>query len=244
MAKTILVTGSSRGLGFAIAKELSFAGFNVVLIARDEKLLQKAMSELNPNLKHNYLCYDLTKKDVVKVLDKFLQEKNIRVDGIVHNLGGKVKGDSQPLHVEVLRESMRLNLEVSIEINNYFVPKMIEQGGGKIVHISSSSAKSGNASSAYAISKGALNTYIKNFARYYAKNGICMCGIVPSIIEHEGSEWSKKAINEPQKYKSRKESMPLKRFATPKEIAPYVKAIFEIDSMQITGSIIDLEGGV
>ena len=77
MAKTILVTGSSRGLGFAIAKELSFAGFNVVLIARDEKLLQKAMSELNPNLKHNYLCYDLTKKDVVKVLDKFLQEKNI-----------------------------------------------------------------------------------------------------------------------------------------------------------------------
>ena len=242
--KTVLVTGSSRGLGLAIAQDLSYKGFSVILNSRNEKNLQKAFETLNNEIKHYCFCCDLTKENSFNDLDTFLKQNNLHVDGVVHNLGGKVANDTQPLHVKTLASSMRLNLESSIEINNYLIPRFIKNGGGKIVHIGSSSGQSGNASPAYAISKGALNTYVKNSARYYAKDGVCICAVVPAIIEHEGSEWQKKSINEPEKYKNRKKSMPLGRFAKPNEISPFVSSIFLIDSMQVTGSIINLEGGI
>lgn len=244
MNKSILVTGSSRGLGLSIAQDLSFKGFSIVLNARDESSLKYALDTLNKDITHHVFCCDLIQEDAVEILDEFLKEKNIKIEGIVHNLGGKVQNDVQPLHVNTLRKSMRLNLEVAIELNNYFIPLFKKYGSGKIVHIGSSSGYSGNAAPAYAISKGALNTYIKNSARYYAKDEILICGILPGILDHEGSEWDKKSMQEPEKYESRKKAMPLKRFAKPQEIAPYVSSIFQINSMQATGSIISLEGGI
>ncbi|MBN1839384.1 MAG: SDR family oxidoreductase [Campylobacterales bacterium] len=244
MSKVILVTGSSKGLGLAIAKELAKNGFSVILNGRDGASLQNAFTQLPSQEKHSLFCHDLTKEDAIEALDAFLKAHAISLYGVVHNLGGKVKDDVQPLHVKTLQASMRLNVEVGIEINNRMIPRMIAQGGGKIVHIGSSAAFNGNASPAYAISKGALHTYVKNSARYYAKENIMMCAVVPSILEHEGSEWSAKRMNEPQKYETRKAQMPLGRFAMPEEIAPYVSALFSIESMQATGSIIALEGGV
>ena len=244
MCKTILVTGSSKGLGLAIAKDLSEHGFSVVLNARDEKSVDKALAYLNQDNPHYAFCYDLTQEDSVEKLDIYLQREKIQIDGIVHNLGGKVQNDVQPLHVNTLRKSIRLNLQTAIELNNYFIPIFKKDGGGKIVHIGSSSGYSGNAAPAYAISKGALNTYIKNSARYYAKDEILICGILPGILDHEGSEWDKKSKLEPKKYEDRKMNMPLQRFGKPEEIAPFVSSIFKIESMQITGSIISLEGAV
>lgn len=243
-SKTILVTGSSQGLGLAIAKELSQNGFSVILNGRDLTSLQSAFTQLKSQHEHYLFCYDLTQEDAIEALDAFLKAHGIALYGVVHNLGGKVKEDVQPLHVKTLHASMRLNVEVGIEINNHVIPHMIAQGGGKIVHIGSSAAFNGNASPAYAISKAALHTYVKNSARYYAKENIMMCAVVPSILEHEGSEWSAKRVREPQKYENRKAQMPLGRFAIPEEIAPYVSALFSIESMQVTGSIIRLEGGV
>ncbi|DAB33022.1 MAG TPA: short-chain dehydrogenase [Sulfurospirillum sp. UBA11407] len=244
MCKTILVTGSSKGLGLAIAKDLSKHGFSVVLNARDEKSVDKALTYLNQDNPHYAFCYDLTKQDSVGKLDTYLQKEKIQIDGIVHNLGGKIANDMQPLHVKTLHKSMRLNLEVAIEINNYLIPQMIQRGGGAIVHIGSSSGLSGNAAPAYAISKGALNTYVKNSARYYAKDGVCICSVVPGILDHEGSEWDKKSKLEPKKYEDRKMNMPLQRFGKPEEIAPFVTAIFTSKSMQVAGSILYFEGGI
>jgi len=241
--KTILVTGSSQGLGLAIAKELSKNGFSVILNGRDLVSLQRALTQLASPNEHYLFCHDLTKEDAIEALDAFLKAHAIALYGVVHNLGGKVKEDVQPLHVKILHASMRLNVEVGIEINNYVIPHMIAKGGGKIVHIGSSAALNGNASPSYAISKAALHAYVKNSARYYAKENIMMCAVVPSILEHEGSEWSVKRVREPLKYENRKAQMPLGRFAMPEEIAPYVSALFSIESMQATGSIICLEGG-
>lgn len=242
--KTILVTGSSQGLGLSIAKELSKNGFSVILNGRNLASLQSALKQLVPKNEHYLFCYDLAKEDAIAALDAFLKAHTISLYGVVHNLGGKVKEDVQPLQVETLQASMRLNVEVGIEINNHVIPIMIAQGGGKIVHIGSSASFTGNASPAYVISKAALHTYVKNSARYYAKENILLCAVVPSILEHEGSEWSAKRVREPQKYENRKAQMPLGRFAIPDEIAPYVSALFSIQSMQATGSIIRLEGGV
>lgn len=244
MKKVILVTASSKGLGLAIAKDLAIEGFCVILNGREYNTLEKVKETLVNKNSHFIFKCDLTSENLIVELESFLNNNKLKVDGIVHNLGGKVKNDTQPLIPKTLRKSMRLNLESAIEINNFFIPLMVNQGGGKIVHIGSSSGYSGNAAPAYAISKGALNTYVKNTARYYAINNINICAVLPGILDHEGSEWDRKRINEPEKYNQRKEQMPLGRFSKPEEIAPYVSSIFKIDSMQIAGSIISLEGAV
>jgi short-subunit dehydrogenase len=246
MMKTdvIFITGSSKGLGRQIAIDVSHAGFNIILNSRNKNNFTDIFESINQNIKVFIFEYDLTKKEVIEDLNEFLKKHNLSVTHIIHNLGGKVSKDFHPLNLEVLRNSIRLNLEISIEINNYLIPKMIENKKGKIIHISSLSSIDGNASPAYSISKGALNTYIKNIARFYAKYNIMICGVIPPILEHFGSEWSNKKITEKEKYENKKETMPLKRFALPTEISPYIVALCHIDSMQSTGAIINLQGGL
>lgn len=244
MEKLAIVSGSSRGLGLEIAKALSYENFSIVLNGRNEKLLGKAMAVLNQTIRHYPFCCDFQKEDSLEALRKFLKYHDLAPDVIVHNLGGKIAGDSHPIDMELLNETMTLNLNRAIEINNLCIPLMMEKGGGRIVHIGSSAGISGNASPAYAISKGALHIYIKNAARYYAKDRIMICGVVPGVLDHEGSEWDRKRTAEPEKYNSRLKDMPLGRFASPEEIAPFIKAVCCIESMQCTGSLITLDGGV
>lgn len=239
----ILVTGASRGLGLAIAKDLAEHGFSIVLNGRDKSPLQSALRELNPKVQHFEFCCDLVNENGVEKLSDFLTQNEVKLDGVVHNLGGKVANDIQPLQSNTLHASMRLNLEVAIELNNYLIPSFVKRCGGTIVHIGSSCAANGNAAPAYAISKGALHTYVKNSARYYAKDGVCICAVVPGILDHAGSEWDHKAKYEPEKYAKRKAAMPLGRFAKPEEIAPFVSSIFVNKSIQAAGTILYLEGG-
>ncbi|XPV68867.1 MAG: SDR family NAD(P)-dependent oxidoreductase [Halarcobacter sp.] len=244
MSEVILVTASSRGLGLEIAKDLSNSGYSILLNGRNKESLFAAMEKLSCEKEHFLFTYDLTKEDAVNRLKFFLEEKNITIIGVVHNLGGKVENDIQPLFPKTLAKSIRLNLESAIDINNFLIPKMMNNGYGTIIHIGSSSGYNGNAAPAYAISKGALNTYVKNTARFYAKDGIRICAVLPGILDHEGSEWDKKRLLEPEKYQQRKLQMPLQRFAKPNEIAPFISSIFKTNSMQVAGSIISLEGAV
>lgn len=240
--KTALVTAANRGLGFATAKALAEKGWRIILNGRDEAKTQTALDQL-PGKGHLPFVYDLLEDDAVSKLVDFLQADNLSPDLIVHNLGGKVSGDTQPLQSDVLQKSMRLNLEVALEINAALLSQL-QQKQSKIIHIGSSAGYSGNAAPAYAIAKGALNTYVKNMARYHAKDGILFCAIIPGILDHPGSEWDRKRVNEPEKVALRESQMPTGKFAKPEEIAAYIAAIAEVDNIQATGSIISLEGGV
>jgi NAD(P)-dependent dehydrogenase (short-subunit alcohol dehydrogenase family) len=244
MNKTVLITGSSRGLGFEIAKILSEEEFTVILNGREEKTLQAAINALKNSDNHLYFCFDLLKDNVVTTLKKFLIEKELSIDIVIHNLGGKFEYDTHPIKVDILNKTMKFNLYTAIEINNFIIPEMIKKGGGKIIHIGSKAGIDANASPCYSISKGALHIYIKNIARFYAKSNIMICGVIPGILDHKGSEWDKKRTNEPEKYESCKKQMPLGRFAHPKEIAPFVVNLCKLDTMQITGSLFILDGGL
>jgi len=238
--KTILITGSSQGLGFEIAKFLDKSEIQLILTGRLKQKLDYACSQL----KYNPISFPLDLSDVssLKLFIKNMIDQNLIPDIIIHNLGKKIDGDQQPLTVDILRKTMMINLEVAVALNEAFIPHMLEKKWGRIIHISSDSAKTGRSSPGQAASKGAINAYVKSAARYYAKNNIMFCAILPTIFEHENSVWAEKKAQQPDYYQQRKQEMPMERFAHPAELAGFIADIALNPSIMCSGSLIELTG--
>ncbi len=245
MKKIAFVTASSGAFGFAIALDLSKKDYIIVLNGRDRVKLEKAKERLCNKELHYIFCFDLTKENLQSELDSFFTLHNLLPNVIIHSLGGKISGDEHPINLDVLSQTMHLNLNISIVINNYFIEKFKDlQEIRKIIHISSSASTTGNASPCYVMSKAALNVYVKNMARRYALEKIMICAILPNIIMHETSDWKDKELNNPEYFNKRVQETPLKEFSRPQQLVPYISAVCEIDSMYATGSLINLQGGV
>lgn len=242
MRQNVLITGASRGLGYSIAENLSREGCRLILISRNAQRLNSSVSGLDNASEHVPLALDLMEADSIDRLLMVLTQNEIVPDVVIHNLGGKIDGDCHPLVIETLRESMKLNVEIAVAINNALIPLMKQQGYGKIIHISSDAAITANAAPAYAIAKAALNAYIVNAARNYIKDNVMMYGVMPGIFEHFDSVWSKKKILEPEYYRSRSQHMPLGRFMRVEEVSEVISSLCSINSIALSGSLITLNG--
>lgn len=241
MKRAVLVTASSRGLGEEIARQFLKEGCTVIINGRNMDRLREILTDFGDVYRFHQ---DMTIEGSVENLRRFIDENGLLVDCAVNCLGGRLAGDGHPIDQDILEHTLRLNLKTAVEINSMLIPSMIKLGGGKIFHIGSSAGYTGNAAPCYAISKGALNTYIKNSARYYAKDSIMICGILPGILDHDGSDWDNKRKEDPEKYYSRMKAMPMGVFQKPTDIAPVIISIYKSGTMALTGSIIEAAGGM
>lgn len=243
MNKFVLITGSSRGLGFELAKVFDKKGIKVILTGRSQALLNIAQQALQVTKGHLSFCVDLTDENALQHFIRTLIDKDIVLFSIIHNLGGKVLGDSQPLTPAVMQQSMRLNLEVALALNETFIPKMLKQNYGRIIHISSTASVTGQSAPGYAAAKAAINAYVKSTGRFYVKHNIMLCAVLPGAFEHEGSEWTQKKQFQPDYYQQKVQQMPLGRFAHPSEIASYISDLVCNDSIMCAGSLMEFSGG-
>lgn len=242
--KIALITGASRGIGLAIAQKLAKSNFQVLLVARNLTHLEQARQTLVNPEHHHIFDIDLTQTPLLVQLTKDLQTAKLIPQVIVHNLGGKCDTDTPPLSRQTLRDSMTLNCEIALELNERLIPQIIHHWSeGRIVHISSDASISGKAAPGYAAAKAALNTYIKSAARFYAPDNIMLCAVLPGVIEFPGSYWANVQQQNPQKYQHQIAGMPLKRFGTPQEVAAFVNNLCTTHNMLTTGACFTLNGG-
>lgn len=246
MNKLALVTGSTRGIGRAIGTALIKNGFRVIFTGRSQKELDSLYKLYGDSCIP--LKMDFLKNDFINDLRDFFCQINAMPEVIVHNVGMRISSDMQPLSYKALMESIHINLGVAVEINSHFIPLMIEQnheGGGDkriIVHISSNSAIGGNGSPGYVAAKAGLNAYIKSTARYYAKDGLIINGIMPGIVEFEGGSWDKK-LRDPQRYSEEIGKYPLGRFGRIEEIVEFIIFLCIARNQLSSGEIFTLSGG-
>ncbi len=182
--KIALVTGSSQGLGFAMARGLGEAGATVVLNGRDPaKLEQARQSLLASNAKVCTCAFDVTIEDQVKRSVQRIEEEIGPVSILVNNAGVNLRGPLENYEASRWRQQMQLNLDAVFLMTQAVGARMISRRAGKIINVVSLMSEGGRPSTApYAASKGAVKMFTKATAVEWARHNIQVNAIGPGYF--------------------------------------------------------------
>ncbi len=242
--KKILVTGSSRGLGKAIADSFFMEGAYVCYSSRNISSTQFAKDLAIDNKK---VCFDC---DFTDNIDIHKLKENIEriwggVDVLVCNVGS---GKSLPDPItdkQHFSSVFNLNCNSAIDTTREFLP-LLEKSRGCILYISSICGIESifGAPTDYSVSKAALQAFAKNLARKIADKGVRVNCVAPGNILFPGGSWEKKLNDDPKKTLLLITStVPMQKFGTLEDISNACLFLCSEQASFITGSTLVVDGG-
>ena len=237
--KVILVTGASRGIGRAIAKELALEG-NIV-IANYKSSDDKAESLRNEVVKHGkeieIYKADVSKRDEVQRIVDYIVAKYGKIDVLINNAGISFVKMFTDVTDDDWNYVVNNNLYSVFCVSQAVAKNMINEFKGCIINISSIFGIIGaSCESIYAVTKAGIDGLTKSLAKEFAYSNIRVNSIAPGLIDTEmNSDLSEDDI------KRLEEEIPLKRMGRPEEIVGTVKML--IENEYITGQVIEINGG-
>jgi gluconate 5-dehydrogenase len=182
--RTALVTGSSLGIGFALACGLAQAGARIVLNARDaERLAEAAQVLRGEGFAVDTLVFDVTDAAAVKAaVDGYEQERPI--DILINNAGMQHRGPLEDFEVDAFDRLMRTNVNSAFYVGQAVGRHMIARGAGRIINIASvQTALARPGIAPYTASKGAIANLTKGMATDWAKHGLNCNAIAPGYFD-------------------------------------------------------------
>lgn len=243
MKKVVVLTGDSRGVGNAIAKELLREGFTVIGLSRTEtKDIEKLIDEYGKE-QYIHINYDLLNVDGIKELYKKTIRpltKGIGIYGFVNNAAMAYDDIITNLNHEDLANMYRVNVFSPMVLIKYVIRDMLlNKNKGNIVHISSVSAHTGYKGLAmYASTKGAIEAFSKNTAREWGALGIRSNVVCPGFMDTEMSA----TLSEDQKNRIFNRNS-LKKPVEVKDVAGTVSFLIGQKGKGITGEVIHVDNG-
>ena len=242
LGKSILITGSTGGIGFGIAELLSELGFSVIINGRSQRKLNDSLSKLNSTCT-GVLANVETSEGLQKIVEH-IKINGRKLDGLVANVGtGKSAAPGTETEKD-WNEAFSANLFSTI--NSINTLKYSLSDNASIVCISSICGieRINGAPITYSVAKAALNHYIKCAAPIFAESKIRINGVVPGNILFPGSTWEAKLKNSKKDVNKMLDcEVPLKRFGTTSEIAEAVAFLLTSQSSFITGTLLTVDGG-
>jgi len=249
--KTAWVFGGSSGIGRAIGIELSKAGANILLIARNNIQLQKAKEGLcvKKNQEHDVLAIDMLKSD--DLLFKLKNYRNLNsVDIIINNSGGPPGGPAHTADIEEYSLAFRQHLLAAQVVSQLGISVMKQKQFGRIINIISTSVKQPIPGLGVSNTiRGAVANWSKTLASEVGRFGITVNNILPGATETDRLSGlvknmaKKNNMSEEIVAKKMKESIPVGRFAQPEEIAYMATFLCSNYASYINGINIPLDGG-
>ena len=235
--KTILVTGSSSGIGKAIANECSKMGARVIITGRDQARLDCTFNDLAGN-DHIQIKADLTVKEELLTL----VEQIPLLDGLVNNAGVSKRLLVKDITAEALESVMNSNFTTSAILTRLLLKKKRINNSASIVFISSRGADRPSIGNAmYSASKGAINSFAKVLALELAPQRIRVNCILPGMVWTPLIEHSSLSI---EQYREDEKRYPLGRYGKPEDVAHLAMYLLSDASNWMTGSALTIDGGV
>ena len=182
--KRALITGSSQGIGFALAKGLNSAGAEIVLNGRNKERLDKAAKSLKSAYSLYQLCFDVTdQKETKNKIDNF-EEQFGSIDILINNAGMQFRSPLEDFPSDMFEKLLSTNVSSIFNVGQAVAKHMIKRGYGKIINIASvqtSLARPGIAP--YTATKGAVGNLTKGMATDWAKYGIQCNALAPGYFD-------------------------------------------------------------
>ncbi|MDC0153443.1 SDR family oxidoreductase [Nitrosopumilus sp.] len=238
--KVALITGGSRGIGFAIAKTLSENGASVVITSKNSEKLNIAKSKISNSF--GITC-DIKKTNEVKnVVDETIKKFG-RLDILVNNAGifPKIK-KLHEIDENEWDEVLDVNLTGQFRFTKEAIPHL-QKTSGCIINISSDAglkAYQGFNADAYSATKAALIVLTKCWALEYAKDKIRVNCICPGVVD---TDMTKPFLKNQKDIEFMNNEHPLGRIGQPEEIGKAVLYFVSDDASWVTGSILTVDGG-
>jgi 3-oxoacyl-[acyl-carrier protein] reductase len=238
--KTVLVTGSSRGIGKAIAVRFAKEGYNVVIngINRKEKLLE-TKSDIE-QYKVSCMAYlgDMGSYDKAEELFLMIKEQFGHIDVLVNNAGISYIGLLTDMSIKDWNSIISTNLTSVFNCCSLAIPDMVRQKSGKIINISSVWGNVGaSCEVAYSASKGGMNAFTKALAKELAPSNIQVNAIACGAIDTEMNR-----ILTAEELLQLTDEIPAGRLGRAEEVADLVYQLAQ-NNNYLTGQIIGLDGG-
>jgi gluconate 5-dehydrogenase len=182
-----LITGSSQGIGLAIARGLAGAGAEIIINGRDQKKLETAAGALRQHgVRVHVAAFDVTVADAVSVSVDNIEKTVGPIDILFNNAGMQFRTPLEDYPVDKWRELMRINVESVFLVSQAVARHMITRKSGKIVNICSVASELGRPTIApYTASKGAVKMLTKGMCADWAKHGLQINAIGPGYFKTE-----------------------------------------------------------
>jgi 3-oxoacyl-[acyl-carrier protein] reductase len=236
----VLVTGSTRGIGRAIAEHLLTRGAVVGIHGRDAERVRGVADELSGGGGRPLpVAADLTDPESARRAVREVVEETGRIDGLVNNAGGGKAVAFRGMTLDGWRGTHRVNLEAAMLAAREAYLVMRKQRGGSVVNVASLAAHvpGGWMGADYAAAKAGLVSLTKSLALEAARFGIRCNAVSPGLVETDMTaelpEANRKSLN-----------IPLGRLARPAEIASVVGFLLSDASSYMTGQILHVDGGI
>jgi gluconate 5-dehydrogenase len=241
--KCALVTGSSQGIGLALAEGLARAGARVILNGRDIEKLRKVKALLEEKgLKPSVASFDVTNEDEVATAISAIEREQGSIDILINNAGMQFRTPLEDFPLEKWRELMRVNVESAFIVGKAVAKGMIARKQGKIINISSVQSELGRPTIApYTATKGAIKMLTKGMCADWAKHGIQVNAIGPGYFK---TPLNQALVDNPEFSSWLEKRTPAGRWGTVDELIGAAVFLASPASSFINGHILYVDGGI
>ena len=238
--KVVIITGATSGIGEGTAKAFAKEGASVVLVGRNKDKGSKIEQEIiSDGGKAFFIACDVSNADEVQNMVEKAVKKYCKIDVLFNNAGVMLQSmEIERMPLEDWQKTMNINLTGTFLVSKYAKPYLIKEKGNIINNASIAGLQHyvAGRSYAYSASKAAVIQFSHQMAKNYADEGVRVNCICPGIVDTPILGDRDRAL-----YAQR---VPLKRLATPHDVAEVVLFLASDNASYLTGVVLPIDGGV